>query len=63
MKDTYPSCSGPCNQGRKLCPSPQVCRQPLFTDTEASSLTIAIVLAIASVAVGLCMAGIFGGAP
>ena len=63
MKDVYPSCSGPCNQGRKLCPSPQVCRQPMFSDTEASSLAIAVVLAIASVVVGLCMAGIFGGAP
>ena len=63
MKDTYPSCSGPCDQGRKLCPSPQVCRQPLFADTETSSLAIAVVLAIASVVVGLCMAGIFGGAP
>lgn len=22
----WPSCSGPCDQGRKLCPSPDACR-------------------------------------
>jgi hypothetical protein len=23
---TFPSCSGPCEQGRKLCPAPTACR-------------------------------------
>lgn len=24
------SCTGPCNQGRKTCPTPEACEQPVY---------------------------------
>lgn len=27
------SCTGPCNQGRKPCPTPEACHAPVYDDS------------------------------
>ena len=51
----YSRCFGPCDQGRKLCPTPEACC--LASDTEAEGSTRAftrpLVLAVAMVVVAV----------
>lgn len=48
----YAACeSGPCAQGRKVCPSPDACQRPLFDDSPIASRVIGFALFLGGVAV------------
>ena len=54
MSERYPTCSGPCDQGRKACPTPSACglgdddREPT---TPAIGIMIALIWALSSMCV------------
>lgn len=43
------SCSGPCQQGRRTCPTPEACQRP--DDSGLPGLAIALAIAIGLIAV------------
>lgn len=60
MTATRPSCSGPCQQGRRACTTPEACQRPDDSGLPgpAMALVIAIglvvLIASASLAIGVC---------
>jgi hypothetical protein len=54
-----PSCSGPCAQGRKDCPTPEACQQPDGID--GTGIVRAVVWGLVSwLAVAMCAAIVIG---
>ena len=49
MTATRPSCSGPCQQGRRACPTPDACRRP--DDSGLPGPAMALVIAIGLIAI------------
>ena len=49
-RSVWPSCSGPCSQGRKVCPTPAACR---LGDDDFESADSEVLLMLAAVAVAI----------
>lgn len=47
----FPACSGPCNQGRRICITPEACRIPEHALPSARVTALALALAFFIVAV------------
>ena len=44
-----PSCSGPCQQGRRTCPTPEACQRPDDSGLPGLALTLAIAIGLIAV--------------
>lgn len=49
MTATRQSCSGPCQQGRRTCPTPEACQRP--DDSGLPGLALTLTIAIGLIAV------------
>lgn len=55
---SWPTCSGPCEQGKKLCPSPEACQRPADElDDVVASVWFFGILAVALVAGAYLLSG------
>lgn len=52
------SCTGPCKQGRKPCPAPEACENPLFDP--GLDLVAVMFMYVLGVVTGAMLAWIFG---
>ena len=56
MTATRPSCSGPCQQGRRACPTPDACRRPDDSGLPGPAMALAIAIGLIAIIAALSLA-------
>lgn len=51
-----PTCSGPCDQGRRACPTPEACQAPDESGLPGPAMALAIAIGLIAIIAALSLA-------